>query len=1005
MSGLKFAQWVRQALLFVRLARGGLLFAMVLGCFVACASGVTDEQEETLGVSTEALTFAEVWGMENASGWTVVTGTATKQASTIRSQGSFSLQLTSSAFVGVRGDAVAKPAAVSPLLAVDVMVPTQAGPYYWGAVQMTLDIPSLGLNGIFLGQKDLTQPTGVFQTLHFQIPSSAYAQVLSSSFSDLQITIGVNEPQNLNQPYRLDNLRFVPMPGCVGVPDGTLCEDSATCTTGSSCTGGICGTVTTVPPGSACDAGDDVMGFENFPAWQTTNGSAALAPSTTRVQGERSLQITTPFFMTVGSINLATLHKVSQTLSLRVRKPTHQPNSSWHGDLTLNLVVPSLGINFSATRNLTGQPNGSFFELTFAIPTALYQQLAAQTYSDLRFLISVNPPNGQSGFYLLDDLRFVPVTSCSGIVNNTACEDGSACTQGDRCLSGTCGVPVVCDDTNLCTNDSCNPATGCVFTNNTNPCNDSNACTTADTCSGGACVGGPPLPCNDANGCTTDTCNPASGCVFTNNTDSCTDGNACTAGDQCSGGACIPGGPASCEDGNPCTDDICVAPTGCVHVNTTSTCTDHNACTGVDTSGTDVCSGGVCVSGPPVSCDDGSNCTQDTCDGGSGCVNNFICGVDAVCFANNCCTPNSCLGLHAECGVRDTGCGSTIDCGTCPTGGTCNPAGRCLRPNDFDEPTGINVCEILLEQLIIPPTFEDVLTCEDHSIGECLNPFSGVPPDCCVPGLCLLNPLCTFFNPVQLTAEIIFNPGDVYCSVTMTAEEYFDRLLQGRLNDLAALSAMLSTGGLNLLFDFDVQVMTAAGRQAPDHVRNLIRALTDPIYDGGATGFSYDDLDGVKIVSSDFPTAGLYLPGERAAITLGPVIVLKAKWYDALFGSGNSGVTYEDFLTDLDVCDRYTAAVDILIHELVHVHQYAELGRYNFYAQYLGSAIVNEYGDIGFEEEAFDYHIRLAGLQGGRYCSVMEKTHNDFITGFTLATPVNTCPSDGIHMRDFPACP
>jgi cysteine-rich repeat protein len=70
---------------------------------------------------------------------------------------------------------------------------------------------------------------------------------------------------------------------------------------------------------------------------------------------------------------------------------------------------------------------------------------------------------------------------------------------GNQCNIGTCSgasciniVPRVCNDSNGCTNDSCNPASGCVFANNTAPCNDGNSCTTTDTCSGGACVGGPP---------------------------------------------------------------------------------------------------------------------------------------------------------------------------------------------------------------------------------------------------------------------------------------------------------------------------------------------------------------------------------------------------------------------------------------------------------------------------------------------------------------------------------
>jgi hypothetical protein len=102
---------------------------------------------------------------------------------------------------------------------------------------------------------------------------------------------------------------------------------------------------------------------------------------------------------------------------------------------------------------------------------------------------------------------------------------------------------VVCNDSNGCTTDSCDPESGCVFANNTLPCDDGNACTAGDTCGSGICRPGASVVCNDGNLCTTDTCNPSSGCVFTNNTNACDDGNACTAGDTCGGGTCNAGAP------------------------------------------------------------------------------------------------------------------------------------------------------------------------------------------------------------------------------------------------------------------------------------------------------------------------------------------------------------------------------------------------------------------------------------------------------------------------------
>ncbi|MFQ5461272.1 MAG: hypothetical protein ACE5E5_01460, partial [Phycisphaerae bacterium] len=103
----------------------------------------------------------------------------------------------------------------------------------------------------------------------------------------------------------------------------------------------------------------------------------------------------------------------------------------------------------------------------------------------------------------------------------------------------------------------CDPATGCVNTNNAAPCDDANACTTGDTCSLGICVGGAPPNCNDGNVCTDDSCDPATGCVNTNNAAPCDDGLFCTSADVCVGGVCTGGGATNCSDADACTVDTC----------------------------------------------------------------------------------------------------------------------------------------------------------------------------------------------------------------------------------------------------------------------------------------------------------------------------------------------------------------------------------------------------------------------------------------------------------------
>ena len=135
-------------------------------------------------------------------------------------------------------------------------------------------------------------------------------------------------------------------------------------------------------------------------------------------------------------------------------------------------------------------------------------------------------------------------TSISGSFQiSTLCPSGSV--LGVR----TCGD---CDDGNECTVDGCGttacspPGSSCTPAFLTGPtCDDDSACTLGDTCSGGACVGAPIL-CNDSNGCTDDSCDPLTGCTHTPNTNPCNDHNVCTVNDVCSGGSCTAGPPRTC---------------------------------------------------------------------------------------------------------------------------------------------------------------------------------------------------------------------------------------------------------------------------------------------------------------------------------------------------------------------------------------------------------------------------------------------------------------------------
>ena len=202
-----------------------------------------------------------------------------------------------------------------------------------------------------------------------------------------------------------------------------------------------------------------------------------------------------------------------------------------------------------------------------------------------------------------------PAIGCKQSKNTALCSDGDLCTVGDICQNGLCvsgDGELKCDDDNICTDDSCDGEDGCVFATNDAPCDDGDACTVADGCVGGQCSAGAPLVCEDANHCTDDTCDAQSGCLFPANAALCDDGNACTSGDHCDAKQCLGGGEVTCDDGNPCTFDFCDYKTGCtqIAVGDGSNCEAVDICLGT-------CVAGECTEAAVEVCDGVDN----TCEG------------------------------------------------------------------------------------------------------------------------------------------------------------------------------------------------------------------------------------------------------------------------------------------------------------------------------------------------------------------------------------------------------
>ncbi len=290
---------------------------------------------------------------------------------------------------------------------------------------------------------------------------------------------------------------------------------------------------------------------------------------------------------------------------------------------------------------------------------------------------------------------------CQNVFNTAPCDDSDACTMNDECYGGACGgVPmdfdgdtyisdacggddcddndefvhplifegpmgdIICADTvdNDCDGYTDDLDTGCMECIVPSDCDDFNVCNGTEDCVSGTCVPGTVLDCDDSDICTDDSCVPATGCAYVDNTDPCNDADACTLGDFCIAGSCTGStGTLGCDDGNLCTDDSCLPATGCDNAFNTVACDDLDACTVGDQ-----CQDGSCVSGPIQDLDgDGYG------DGTGACTGNDCDDSDDTIYP----------GAVELCDLADNNCNGLVDEG-CPICDTVDPAAQLVIDND-----------------------------------------------------------------------------------------------------------------------------------------------------------------------------------------------------------------------------------------------------------------------------------------------------------------------------------
>ncbi len=363
-----------------------------------------------------------------------------------------------------------------------------------------------------------------------------------------------------------------------------------------------------------------------------------------------------------------------------------------------------------------------------------------------------------------------PDCGTGGCASDADCATGDGCTQS-RCIDGDCRYePVRCDDLDPCTEGWCEPDGGCHFERQPGcgECVTSDDCPPVGPCGFAACAGGlcayEPRPdgmaCDDQDACSVaDTCQDGR---CQGNARSCDDADPCTA-DTCDPktGACastlIPGcGPcgldADCDDHSPCTADVC-AGGWCQHepldggpAGEPLACDDGDACTTDDQ-----CQGGSCQSWEPTDCDDLDPCSADWCDPADGCHHDGQCDCAT---ADDCPGAGACVVVTCEAGACayapltngtacDDGSGCTTDdacqAGACRGGWACDDGNACTADDcAFDPITDGQACAN------VPLVCDDQNACTADTCDAVGHPELGSEGGCVftpIPG-CVCEALC-----------------------------------------------------------------------------------------------------------------------------------------------------------------------------------------------------------------------------------------------------------------------
>lgn len=177
---------------------------------IACSSQPSTGElnvENSRSALTGSQLAASILGFEDVTLWSATSGAATTGADAV--QGSASLALNGQGWLSIQSVPFGPLPQVDEDVSVAVKLPVeQPNPWWYGQVQLYVEVPSLGAYNVYVGAVELTGlPLGEWVTLEFPLPATLQS-LLAGSYDDLTITLALNVPYDATGTYLFDDLRF-----------------------------------------------------------------------------------------------------------------------------------------------------------------------------------------------------------------------------------------------------------------------------------------------------------------------------------------------------------------------------------------------------------------------------------------------------------------------------------------------------------------------------------------------------------------------------------------------------------------------------------------------------------------------------------------------------------------------------------------------------------------------------------------------------------------------------